>query len=236
MARSEQTGAATSPKPKKKRWYHNIADGYRITKRTYPKLPWIMLAWFLGTWVVFTLLGKFIFNYIFMGIFGFTAGILAATIVLSVLLRRASYTQIEGMPGATAAVLDSVKRGWNVSKEPVAMRPGGQEMVFRAIGRAGIVLISEGSRERVKKMLDDERKKANRVAPNVPVHVLEVGRDEGQVPLASLMKEMNRLKGKLSPAQVAAIAQRLDTLKMKRPPIPKGIDPVNFRPSRKNMR
>lgn len=236
MARSSQTEGQVSPKPKKKRWYHNIADGYRITKRTYPKLPWILLGAFLGTWAVFTLLGKVVFNVVFMAIFGFTAGILAATIVLSVLLRKASYTQIEGMAGATAAVLDSVKRGWNVSKEPVAIRPGSNEMVFRAIGRPGIVLISEGSRDRVKKMIDDERKKANRVAPNVPVHILEVGREEGQVPLAKLMKEMNRLKGKLRPEQVAAVAQRLDTLSMKRPPIPKGIDPVNFRPSRKNMR
>ena len=41
-------------------------------------------------------------------------------IILSMTVRRASYAQIEGMPGATKAVLDQIGRGWYVESEPVA--------------------------------------------------------------------------------------------------------------------
>lgn len=29
---------------KKRRWYHNLADAYRITARTYPWIGWLLAA------------------------------------------------------------------------------------------------------------------------------------------------------------------------------------------------
>jgi hypothetical protein len=41
-------------------------------------------------------------------------------------------------------------------------------MVHRSVGRAGIVLVGEGS-QGVKQMLTEERRKSERFAPGVPI-------------------------------------------------------------------
>lgn len=40
---AEKDTANTSA-PKKRRWYHNVMDAYRVTKRSFPMVPWFMLG------------------------------------------------------------------------------------------------------------------------------------------------------------------------------------------------
>ena len=67
---------------------------------------------------------------------------------------------------------------------PVAVNGKTQDAVYRATGRGGVVLISEGPATRTKRMVDEERRKVNRVLPNVPVTVITVGPDANSVPAA----------------------------------------------------
>ena len=112
------------------------------------------------------------------------------------------------------------------------------DMVFRAVGRGGIVLIGEGPVPRVRKLLEAERRKVNRVAPNVQVHTFTVGdgADEDQVPLRKVASRVQRLKPVLTKQEVDSVAKRLRALGGVRPPVPQGIDPMRARPDRRAMR
>lgn len=142
---------------------------------------------------------------------------------------RAAYNQIEGQPGAVGAVLKSgLRGGWLGSEMPVVVNGKTQDAIFRAIGRAGVVLISEGPRSRTLKMLADEQRKIERVLPNVPIHHITVGREDDSVPLAKLAANLRQRKNILTKAEVTVISKRLNSLSNSLP-IPKGVDPMKAR-------
>ena len=115
------------------------------------------------------------------------------------------------------------------------MNPRTQDVVFRAIGRPGIVLVTEGPSTRVKGLVDAERRRLTRILPNVTVTVIETGKGEGQVPIAQVTKKMNKLKNELTKIEVSAVNKRITSMGTKLP-IPKGIDPYKARPDRKASR
>ena len=225
-----------SSAPKKRRWYHTLLDAYRLTAAAEPWVGWAMLGAFLGSIGVGVAIGLATGHPVYAGFLGAGAGLTFAMLILSWRVRVVSYAQIEGHPGAAIAVLDQIKRGWNIEQEPVAINPRTQDMVFRMVGRPGIVLISEGPATRVGRLLKDEERRVTRVVPNVPVHLLQTGRDEGQIPLTKLQSKVRRLPRKLTPAEVLTVSNRLRSLSTNKLPIPKGIDPLRARPNRKAAR
>ena len=155
---------------------------------------------------------------------------------------RAAYRQMEGQPGASGAALGALRRGWYFDKEPIAAeasRPGdftSAALVYRAIGRPGVILISEGPPSRAARLADSERKRVNRVVPNVPVHVLRTGTGEGEIPVQKLAKKIGRMRPEITKAEVDAVNKRLKALGGVKMPVPKGMDPTKARPDRRAMR
>lgn len=226
----------TTPPQKKRRWYNNLLDAYRITARSYPWIGWVMG----GIAVVLVALGVLVAalshgNYIVWIITGIMLALLADMSLLSWLVRRAMYSQIEDTAGAVAAVTTQIKRGWIVSETPLAMTRE-KDIVWRIIGRPGVVLISEGASSRVHPLMVAERKRVNRIAQNVPVHLIEVGRDTGQLRLSKLERALRKLPKTLTKDEVPSVSQRLNALQSNAAPIPKGIDPLRARPNRRAMR
>ena len=126
----------------------------------------------------------------------------------------------------------SLRRGWRGSEMPVAVNPKSQDAIYRAVGRAGVVLIAEGPKNRTNRMLDEERRKITRVLPNVPVSTLHVGPDEGAVPLHRINRSLGKFKRVLTRAEVLAVSNRLSSLPGAKLPIPKGVDPLRARAQR----
>jgi hypothetical protein len=176
--------------------------------------------------------GSNVFTMVLWIVAGVLAGILAMLIILGRRAEKAAYSQIEGQPGAVGAVLrSSLKRGWVGSEMPVAVNGKTQDAVYRAVGRGGVVLISEGPKTRTARMLDDEKRKIVRVGGNVGVTVISVGPDEDAVPLHKLARRLTRIKPTLTKAEVLAVNNRLNSMGTKLP-IPKGVDPMKARPQR----
>ncbi|WP_277213142.1 DUF4191 domain-containing protein [Isoptericola croceus] len=222
-------------KPKKQRWYHQVWAAYKMTKRQDPLVTWIMLAVFCGILALALLIGFLTGHPIYATIVGLPFSLLGAMFVLTRKAERAAYTQIEGQPGAVRAALGTVRGGWNFQDEPVAVNRQ-QDLVFRGIGRPGVVLVSEGPSHRVQRMLEDERRRTARVLPNVPITLLQVGSEDGQIPLPKVARKVQRMKKKLTRAEAAEVGKRLKALGGVRLPVPKGIDPMKARPDRKGMR
>ncbi|MFT2816416.1 DUF4191 domain-containing protein [Leifsonia sp. A12D58] len=163
---------------------------------------------------------------------GVLAGILTMLIVLGRRAEKAAYSQIEGQPGAVGAVLrSSLKRGWVGSEMPVAVNGKTQDAVYRAVGRGGVVLISEGPQSRTNRMIEEERRKVTKVLGNVAITVISVGPDEDAVPLHKLAGRLTKIKKTVTKAEVLAMNNRLSSLRTTMP-IPKGIDPMKARPQR----
>ena len=240
MARASSSGAGSTalkpPKQKKTRWYHQVWQAYRMTRKQDPAVTWLMLGAFVGVLAVAVLIGVLWGPWVYTLLLGLPFALLAAMFILARRAETAAYSQIEGQPGAARAALGTIRRGWNFPDDPVAVDPRTQDLVFRGVGRPGVVLIGEGPAHRIGRLLESERKRTARLLPNVPIHLLQVGADEGQVPLKKLPRTVQKLKPTLTKQEVGEVIKRLNALGAVRLPVPKGIDPMRARPDRKGMR
>jgi hypothetical protein len=207
-----------------------VVTAYKITAQRDKTLPlWLLGAFALDFVVVFAL-GLLLGHVIFGAIFAVMTGFLSALFALGSRVQKSAYAQVEGQPGAAAAVLNTIKRGgWTITPGVAASR--NQDMVHRAVGKAGIVLIGEGEPRGVAVLLDAERKRMNRFVMDAPVVEIVIGYEKDQVALRKLSRHLMRLPKKLKGGQVTDINDRLRAVGdvMKNAPIPKGPMPKNAR-------
>jgi hypothetical protein len=157
---------------------------------------------------------------------GVLGGIFVSVFLFGRFAQTAQYSSIEGQPGAAAAVLQSMRGGWTVTPAIAANR--NMDVVHRAVGKPGVVLVGEGSANRLPSLLAAEKKRVARVAFDVPVFDFQVGNGENQVPLRQLQKKIMKLPRDLKGPQVADLNYRLKALQ---PSLqaPKGPMPRNAR-------
>jgi hypothetical protein len=162
--------------------------------------------------------------------------LLAMAIIFGRRAERAAFGQMEGQPGAAAAVLENVGKGWTIT--PAVAMNRSQDVVHRAVGRAGIVLVAEGNPNRLRSLLASEKKRMARVVSDVPVHDFIVGDDEGQVELKKLRTKLLKLPRVLTGPQTTQVNDRLRAMGdlMSNMPIPKGPMPKGMRMPRGNGR
>ena len=156
--------------------------------------------------------------------FGVLLGILAAVFLFGRYAQSAQYSTIEGQAGAGAAVLQSMRGNWTVTPAIAANR--NMDVVHRAVGRPGVVLVGEGSPNRLPSLLAAEKKRVARVAYEVPIYDFQVGNEEGQVPLRRLQRKVMKLPRNLKGPEVADLNYRLKalpaSLQAPKGPIPRG--------------
>jgi Domain of unknown function (DUF4191) len=204
-----------------------------MTRRSDPMLPLWMLLGFVVPILVGLLIGVLVGHPVYLLVMTVPLGVLVAMFLLARRAERAAYSQLAGQAGAVGAALTGVRRGWTIEAEPVAADPRTQDLIFRAVGRPGIVLVTEGPLPRVSRLAEAERKRTARLMPNVPVQVLNAGDGADQIPLRKLSVTLTRMRPALTKTEVA---RRLKALGDVRPPIPKGVDPTKVRPDRRAMR
>jgi hypothetical protein len=228
---------AKTPEAPKEGRLKQIAASYRLTRETDPKIGWILLGVFLVVGAIVT--GVFLFLpgiWVFDVLVGILSGVLAALIVFSRRAQKAAYASIEGRPGAAAAALGPLKRGWKVDAAVAFNKQ--QDIVHRVVGPPGIVLIGEGNPNRLKSLLANERRKHERVVADVPIHEVLSGDSEGAVPINKLARYVTKLGKQLKPAEMTDVLARLKALDANRSnvPLPKGPVPTNLKGARQNMK
>jgi hypothetical protein len=226
MARKANTdGADAAANPGRLK---QIALTYKMTRKADPKVGLVLAGVGIVVFGVLLAIGFLIGHPVYLGILGFLLAFLAMAIVFGRRAERAAFGQMEGQPGAAAAVLQNVGRGWTTT--PAVAMNRNQDVVHRAVGKAGIVLVAEGNPNRVKSLLAAEKKRMARVV-DVPVHDIVVGTGEGQVPLKKLRVTLLKLPRVLSGPQVTQANDRLRALGdlMSNMPLPKGPMPKGMR-------
>lgn len=236
MARDKNASASAPAKVKKTRWYHQVWQAYQMTRQQDSAITWLILAVFFGVIAVGLVIGLLLGPWLYVLLLSIPFAALGAMFTLTRRAERAAYSRIEGQPGAAMSALGTIRRGWTFAEEPVAIAPRSQDLVFRGVGRPGVVLVGEGPPHRVGKLLESERKRTARVLPGVPITLIEVGREDGQVPLPQLARKVQRLKPQITKQETGEVVKRLTALGAVKMPVPKGIDPMRARPDRKGMR
>lgn len=215
-----------------------IRQSYQITKKADPRIGLILLGVFLLAGGIGFGLLYLVFpdTLVFPIVFGVLTGTLATLIIFGRRAQTAALAQIEGQPGAAAAALGLLRRGWKT--EPGIGFTKQQDVLHRLVGPPGIVLIAEGNQNRLKPLLASERRKHERVAAEVPIHEVYVGNGEGEVPLRRLVKHVTKLGRNVKPAQMTDVLQRLKALDATRSniPLPKGPVPTSMKGARGNLR
>jgi hypothetical protein len=178
----------------------------------------------VGIIVVFAAVGLFTGLAPFLIPLGVLLGLLTGMILFGRFAQRAQFATIEGQPGAAAAVLQNMRGNWTVTPAVTANR--NMDVVHRAVGRPGVILVGEGAPSRLTGLLAAEKKKTARVAHDVPIFEFQVGNDEGQIPVSQLQRKVMRLPRALRPAAVSDLNYRLKalqpSLQMPKGPLPKG--------------
>ena len=192
------------------------------TKAMDPKLVPLLLAVCGGIIVIAVVVGILTGGPVLWTLFGVLTALLAALLIFGRRTSTAAIGAIEGQPGAAAAVLQS-SRGWRVTPAVAFTRK--QDFVHRAVGRGGIVLVGEGAPARVASLLKQEHRKVARVAGDAPVHEVNVGHGDGQVPLKQLQTHITKLPRKLKPKDVSELYTKLAALGDNELPMPKGPMP-----------
>lgn len=152
---------------------------------------------------------------------GILGALLGAAVVLGRKAQAASMAQIEGQPGAAAAVLQNMRGAWEVT--PAVAFNRREDLVHLVVGAPGVVLVAEGSSPpRLQQLLAKERRRFERAAGEIPVTEVVVGGGEGHVPLTRLAVHLARLPRVMKAKQVGPLNRKLSALKASAPPMPKG--------------
>ncbi len=197
-----------------------------LVNRSNPKALPIVAGAGLGTIAVLVIVGLLTGLAVLLIPLGVLLGVMVAMILFGRFAQAAQYSAIEGQPGAAAAVLENMRGNWTVTPAIAANR--NMDVVHRAVGRPGVILVGEGSPTRLASLLAAEKKRVARVAYEVPIFEFQVGDEEGQIPLSKLQRKIMRLPRNLKPAAVSDINHRLKALQ---PSLqaPKGPIPRNVR-------
>jgi hypothetical protein len=233
---------STPVPPEKLKRRQQLAQAYRMTKKTDRKIG----LWLLGSFLVGFAIGFGVFwilpgggtlGLVLAVVGGLLFGFLLAMIVFGRRAQKAAYGQWDGQVGAAAAALQMLRRGWKLDSAVAFTKQ--QDVVHRVVGPPGIVLVGEGgSHARVQQLLVNERRKHQRVSPETPIHEVICGNGEGEVPLGRLVKHVSKLGRQVKPAEVTDVLFRLKALDAQRGtvPLPKGPLPTSMKGMRGNLR
>jgi Domain of unknown function (DUF4191) len=197
-----------------------------LVHKSNPRALPIVIGAGLAVLVVLIVVGLLTNLLAFLVPLGVLLGVLVMTVLFGRFAQAAQYSAIEGQPGAAAAVLENLRGNWTVTPAIAANR--NMDVVHRAVGRPGVILVGEGSPTRLASLLAAEKKRVARVAYEVPIFEFQIGDGEGQVPISKLQRKIMRLPRNLKPDAISDINHRLKALQ---PSLqaPKGPIPRNVR-------
>jgi hypothetical protein len=224
--------AATTPEPQGR--VAQMRAVWSMTREADPRLPLIVLGPALLALAVLVVVGVLIGHVIIFSILAVLVALVAGTSIFGRRATRTMYAQVEGRPGAAAAVLQGMRGDWRVT--PAVGFTRSQELVHRVIGRPGVVIVGEGaSTAAIRQLITDQKRRIGRVAPDTPIHELIVGEDdEDRVSIRRLQAKMMRLPRTLKQKEINALESRMKALGGPNMPLPKG--PVPTRMPRRQMR
>ncbi len=194
-----------------------------IIRKSDPKALPIIIGSGLAVIVVMVVVGLLTGLGGFLIPLGVLLGLSTTMILFGRYAQSAQYKAIEGQPGAAAAIVSSMRGNWTVT--PAVAGNRNMDIIHRVVGRPGVVLIGEGAPNGLSSLMVAEKRKISRIAYGVPIIEMQVGDEDGQVPISKLQRKLMRLPRELKPGAVTDLNNRLkampSSLQAPRGPMPR---------------
>jgi hypothetical protein len=200
-----------------------IFEAFNMQRREDPLLIPLMLAIVIGAAVAAFLIGLvWSMQWMFLPM-GIALGLLGAVILFGRRVQSNVYRKADGQPGAAGWALDNLRGKWRLTQAVAGTSQ--LDAVHRLIGRPGIVLVGEGSPHRVQSLMSQEKKRVARLVGETPIYEIQVGGEEGQIPLRKLQSRLMKLPRNINQAQIDSLENRLSALASRGNAMPKGPMP-----------
>ncbi|QDZ42970.1 DUF4191 domain-containing protein [Corynebacterium sp. sy039] len=230
--KAEKKQQRAQKKAQRRQNWSQIWQAFNIQRKRDKALIPIMLGAFLGVGLLFFLIGMLWHGQWLMLIIGLLLGATLAMFLFSRRLQNSVYDQAADQRGSAGFALENMRNNFAVvwrTKTAVAATTN-MDLVHRVTGVCGFVLVGEGEVHRLKPLINQQKKRLNRIAPGVPVHEIYVGEGENQVPLKKLQNTLVRLPRHYKKDEVYQIAARIEAMdnasgqqgSLPKGPLPKG--------------
>ncbi len=220
-SKEAKAAAKAARKQASKERRQQLWQAFQMQRKEDKLLLPLMIGAFLGIALVLFVIGLFVHLQWFLLPIGLLLGALVAFIIFGRRVQRNVYAKAEGQAGAAAWVLENLQGKWRVTNGIAATTQ--LDAVHRAIGLPGVILIAEGSPQRVKSLLAQEKKRTARLVGDTPIYDIVIGNDEGQVPLKELQRYLTKLPRNIDTKRMDLIEGRLSALATRGgPALPKG--------------
>lgn len=223
--RTKKTKAPKAGPSRREKWAQ-VKLAFSMTRKADATMLPLVVSVFVIALVLSVGLGVVLDHPVYATVLGLPFAAIAAAFVFGRRVQRTAYSQVEGQTGAAAAVLQNMRGNWRVT--PAVQFSKEQDLVHRVVGRPGVVLVGEGSPNRVRGLIITEKKRLARMVGDTPIYDVVVGDGEGQVALRELEKHFAKLPRNIKPAVVNQLDGRLKALRAASGvlPVPKGPMPT----------
>ncbi|MDR1354880.1 MAG: DUF4191 domain-containing protein [Propionibacteriaceae bacterium] len=201
-----------------------------------PRTKWLLIGAPVAIIVIAEVVGFIIGHWIQGLIWGVLLAASAFLLILGRLGKNSAYKRYKGQPGyAQVALMMLNKKKWTYTAAVEVDRQ--QDAVHRVVGPGGLILVGDGDANRVKQLLATARKRHDGISYDTEVIVISAGTGEGQMPVESVTKYIEKLPKKLTESQIQELEGRLKALDAMRGrlPLPKGPLP-NMKANRRAVR
>lgn len=223
-SKEAKAAAKAARKQQSRERRQQLWQAFQMQRKEDKLLLPLMIGAVVGITVLFFVLGLFFGIQWFLLPLGLLLGVLVAFIIFGRRVQRTVYTRAEGQAGAAAWVLENLQGKWRVTNGVAATTQ--LDAVHRVIGLPGVVFVAEGSPQRLKSLLAQEKKRTARLVGDTPIYDVIVGNDEGQVPLKELQRYLTKLPRNIDTKRMDNIEGRLAALSSRTgPALPKGPMP-----------
>ncbi|WP_054813280.1 DUF4191 domain-containing protein [Nocardia arizonensis] len=224
-SKEAKAAAKAARKAASKQRRQQLWQAFQMQRKEDKLLLPLMIGALVGITVVFLVVGLLTGLQWFLLPLGILLGVLAAFILFGRRVQKNVYAKAEGQAGAAAWVLDNLQGKWRVSNGVAATTQ--LDAVHRVIGLPGVIFVAEGSPQRLKTLLAQEKKRTARLVGDTPIYDVIIGNDEGQVPLKELQRYLTKLPRNIDAKRIDLIEGRLSALGARSgPALPKGPMPA----------
>lgn len=201
---------------KRRQTWTQVWQAFNMLRKKDKKLVPLMLITWIGIALIMFGIGSLWGGHWLMLILGVVLGFAAAMWVFSKRLENNMYDQVDDTPGAAGWALENMRNTVGIAWVTETGVAGTTQMdvVHRVVGNPGVIFVGEGNPNRLKPLLAQQRKRADRLLAGIPIYEVIIGDDTeaGQVPLKKLQRHMLKFPRNFKKADVMSISAKVEAL------------------------
>ncbi|HHY07637.1 MAG TPA: DUF4191 domain-containing protein [Corynebacteriales bacterium] len=232
MTKEERKERRKEKRAARRNTWKQIWQAFNIQRKEDKALLPIMIGVMVAVIVVTGLItglaiqGNWV-TWIFMMLAAIMIGITIDMFIFTRRMTNTMYEKADGQPGMAGWDLTQLKGSWRV-QQTVAGNAS-LDVVHRVVGRPGVILVGEGNYNRLRGLMNSQKRSLARVIGDTPIYEIYVGHGDNQVEIKKLRSTIKRLPKNISREDVESINARLESLAAKKTAMgmPKGPIPSN---------